>query len=246
MAFHFQPQADSSDEDDQVNLAAWQNGGSSTRRESPVIPPAPVASMMSGNVEEEDESDHLGDISAWQKPPASAGRNAADDAIDLTEEAADGQEDDEDNEEGAPSLQIQQDLNDKASDAASGVEGIPPSKNNGKRKPRQERENSGDFFVSPSFTSINSPALHTKTDIRGALQQRKLVPVLLRVALEDMDLDDENVLDFTGGHDVVRRVMQEFKGQEGDSLYTVEFKDLHVQEVCCLLFYFSILDPALA
>ena len=54
------------------------------------------------------------------------------------------------------------------------------------------------------------------------------------VALPQEELSDDDVLDFTTGDDVVRRVMKELRPRDGRVMYRVEFEDRHVEEVRCV------------
>jgi hypothetical protein len=205
MSFHFQPQADSSDEEEAVDIAAWKSG---------VPKPAPA------------------------QPPSSPTA-----AIEIMDELAN----EIDNEDGGEMASFQGDLNGDSSENADKKDGQVP-------------------FISSGFTFVNKPApvqapislldsedeqpspgqmkLPTRTrrgTSKPATTQKKgsrvLVPVIPRIELDSSEADE--IIDFTAGNDVVRRVLKERKGRDGDIVYKVEFEDRHVEEVSLFWFYDS-------
>lgn len=114
-------------------------------------------------------------------------------------------------------------------------------------------------IVSSGFTSVNKPA-RTQVSIalpessedeqptptqlklpsrakRGAAkpvvtrknEARVLVPVIPSLDLDSSEADE--IIDFTAGNDVVRRVKKKIKKKRGVSIYQVEFEDRHIEEV---------------
>lgn len=209
MSFHFQPQADSSDEEAAVDISAWKSGGSRPAQASAPSPPEAALQIMdelAGQLGEEADGEEIG---TFQGDLNGAGQQAA-------------------NEE----------------ESEEEVEEVP--------------------FVSSGFTSISKPARATATIAlpdssedeeptptqvklpsrakRGAAKSvtahkdsraRVLVPVIPRVELDSSEADE--IIDFTAGNDVVRRVKKEIKKRRGVVVYQVEFEDRHVEEVSCYL-----------
>ena len=235
MAFHFQPQADSSDQE-QVDISAWQSRAKPMRK-SPALP-APVAPMTAHG--DEEDSDSI-EMPSFQTTAAANGAGATGFGAeeDVDEEAQE--------EDGVQILE-----GDIHQDEPDGVVAIKDSQTPAVESAREQstgrkstRQN--DVFVSPGFTSINQPiprtsdssddelsaptrevssrTRQTSRDSNGA-GARILVPILPRV-----DVDDGEILDFTKGGDIVRRVKKELK-RRGDLSYVVEFEDRHVEEVC--------------
>lgn len=202
MSFHFQPQADSSDEEEAVDISAWKSGAPKPVLAQPSSPPTAAIEIMD-ELANEIENGDSGDMASFQG--------------DL-------------NGDGAENA-------DKRDDA-EGEEQVP--------------------FISPGFTSVNKPApvqapisllesedeqpspgqmgLPTRTrraSLKPAATQKKgprvLVPVIPRIELDSSEADE--IIDFTIGNDVVRRVLKEREGRDGDIVYKVEFEDRHVEQV---------------
>ena len=222
MAFHFQPQADSSDEDEQVDLSSWQTGAKPPRRPSP---PAAAMAVMD-ELADEDDGEVEDPLAAFRS--GGQGTEPGDDDEDIEEE--DGTTD--------------QDGKIAIDDSAT-----PDITSSGKESKTRKRKGTTPF-VSPGFTSINNPAPNSppssEEDALDATElaprrgrsgtgrtpvkrKARLVPIIPRVQL---DSDEEaEIIDFTAGGDVVRRVKKESRGRGGDLLYKVEFEDRHVEEV---------------
>lgn len=220
MAFHFQPQADSSDEEEQVDLSSWQTGAKPQRGTSP---PAAAVAVMQELAGEEDVEDSNA-LSAFASGALATMSGAGDEA---------------DEEDGAIAIDD------------SATPDIASSTN----ESRTRNGKSTTPFVSPGFTSINKPAPASppsseeddratekiisqcrRTTSRGrpTKRQRVLVPIIPRV---ELDSDEEaEIIDFTTGGDVVRRVKKELRDRDGDLQYRVEFEDRRVEEVSCLPF----------
>ena len=233
MAFHFQPSADlSDDEDNQIDLSAWQTTTTATRKSPP--PAAAIAPTFNGNAEDEEEDDADAiDMSTWASPADGVVAGAVEDVdIDVEELVA------------AAPVTVEQ-----------GEDG-EEDKSSRKRKRRSQSE----VLLSSSFTSINKPipdptpeeeneedetpaptrTSRSPTRLRDTSGRRsgRLVPVVLL----DSEPEDDEIMDFTAGNDVARRVMKEVTVGKGDVRYRVEFEDRHVEEVC----YCSFLFPALS
>lgn len=206
MSFHFQPQADSSDEDNPIDLSAWKSG-------APKPAPKQAESVES--------------------PP--------EDALQVIDELADALNDEEHgDEDDIPTFTGDFDGTDET--------------------PAREDSEQVDQFVSTGFTSVNRPApkrsqepillpdssedeavspvqLPTrsrKSESRRPVAapqttERVLVPVVPRYELDSSRADE--IIDFTAGDDVVRRVKKEIQGKRGRVSYLVEFEDRHEEEV---------------
>ena len=230
MAFHFQPQPDSSD-DEQVDISTWQTGAKPGRR-SPALP-APVAPM--GGRERDDDEGEI-DFSTWQKPTTMTSARATGSG------AESAPVDDDDGEVQVVEGDVPDDVDD-VTDNSDVVELTDTRDRSTSRKRKRQAES----FVSTGFTSINNPARAVSAPSEDDLStpaeqvtsrtrrsnketngsgQRKLVPIIPQV-----EIDDDEILDFTAGGDVVRRVKKEIKNRDGDLLYTVEFEDRHVEQV---------------
>ncbi|KAH9825833.1 PHD/FYVE-zinc-finger like domain [Teratosphaeria destructans] len=58
-------------------------------------------------------------------------------------------------------------------------------------------------------------------------ERRALAPMVPRAAV----FEDEGVVDMTAGDDVVRRILEEREGDDGEMSYKVEFEDYHTEEI---------------
>lgn len=111
----------------------------------------------------------------------------------------------------------------------------------GSRKRKRGRPSK--LSLAPAFTSINKLASPTLSDVQssksataqdgapGLLQSAELgmlVPMVPRANLDDLS---DDVLDFTLGRHVVRKVKREITDSDGDIRYLVEFMDRHIEEV---------------
>ena len=214
MSFHFQPQADSSDEEEAVDISAWKSGAPKPAPAQPPSPPTAAIEIMdelANEINNEDGGDEMAQFHGDLKG----------DAEEAEEVKDDGEEENE----------------------------VP--------------------FISPGFTTVNKPApsqapislpdsedeqpspgqIKLPTRTRRAASKpvptqkkgpRVLVPVIPRIELDSSEADE--IIDFTAGRDVVRRVLKERKGRGRDIVYKVEFEDRHVEEVSLFWFYRS---PAL-
>jgi len=102
-----------------------------------------------------------------------------------------------------------------------------------------------------SFTSINQPTPQPSTSVSATVTNdqpmydatmmsdseeenddsalgagRSLVPVISHV-----EADDDEIQKFTTGDDVVRRVLKELEGEDGEMAYKVEFEDRSTEKV---------------
>lgn len=239
MAFHFQPQADSSD-DEQVDLSAWKAGSKSKAQNAPVA-------QLDGAADD-GENDAVG------MPRFSANGRSSPSARDVDVSVEEGEEEDVIEIPDVPGIPVEEEevvgassdveevgQDDQVSQPRAPLEHSPAPSESRKRKRQQAIET----FVSPSFTSINRRAAPPRTDseaetskpahsrtrrsARGAEAKSRLVPVLPRTVPDDLDSDVE---DFTHGRDIVRMVKKEITDRDGDVTYKVEFVDRHVEEVC--------------
>lgn len=223
MAFHFQPQADSSD-DEQVDLTAWQTGS----RSKP--PPAPVATMDGAAEEEDTDVIHV-----------SARTTNGDAAFANRSNREDGGEDEEEAIEIPDVPDLPEENGVAITDNDTDTErGATPREQSESRKCK--RQQPADAFISPSFTTINkraSPASSeeelsrlaerkNRRSTRSAGKKGRYVPVIPRVDLDELG---DVILDFTAGRNVVRMVKKEITSEDGDITYKVELVDRHVEEV---------------
>ena len=236
MAYHFQPQADSSD-DEQVDISAWQTGAE-PKRKTPH--PAPVGTTSDGGADAE-SSRAIG--SSTSKIGSGPGN-----AI----EVEDGDDTSEDEEEVEEEVVIDN-TQDRSRD--NGVERSQSRESTGSSSSVRKRKRELESFASTGFTPVNKPAAvnrpdssedeltlptppaqpfpirsrRTASSSKDQKQTGRLVPVIPRFELDDDDLDD--IVDYTKGGDVVRRVKKEFTGKDRFLTYKVEFEDRHVEEV---------------
>jgi hypothetical protein len=210
MSFHFQPEADSSDEEGQVDLAAWQ-GAAKPKPESPAqrAPEGP----FQGQTDEDNEED------------IANGTNAG--ALDDPEDADNPEEQaDEDEDAG-------EEADDNDSDAIE----IRDSRSASSKASNKRQSNVRQSNISTGFTSMNEPVEVSSRDSSEdelastpTLQtQRRIVPVIPRGEVDSNERAEFE--DFTTGGDVVRRVLKETNVHGREVLYKVEFEDLHVDEV---------------
>jgi len=211
MAFHYQPSADlSSDEEGgaAVNPAAWQSGAKRSTAPRPTQAPAPTASMVAGptiNFSEDDEDELAADpLAVFQSGPNRKRKRNA------TSTPA-----------GAPA---------PIARMGSGFTSI--NQPSGSRSVRF----ADDEVEMPDFDANNIPVGGSEDEAESAPQQpaqeqepeqRGLVPIVPRVSAEV-----EEVVDMTGGEDVVRRVLGEVEGRGAAMVYRVELGDYSIEEVC--------------
>jgi hypothetical protein len=209
MSFHFQPQADSSDEE-QVDISTWQGKADGSTQASER--PAPTAPMVVQDEGEEDDDDR----------PLFMNVDGAMDVGEAEEADDNDVEDAQDDQGGSP------DVEDNDSDVIEVQQAPRTAKTKGKRESQPSR--------SSGFTSVNAPiqvssASSSDDDdtVTKSSRTRQLVPVIPH---DEVDEDErEEYIDFTAGGDVVRRVLKEIKGRRRNILYKVEFQDYHVDEV---------------
>ncbi|KAK5164948.1 uncharacterized protein LTR77_009613 [Saxophila tyrrhenica] len=209
MSFHFEPQADSSDDEGQLDLSAWQGAA------KPAVQRPPVARMQAND---EDMGDQ--DIQVDEATYATASGALQEDS-DEQEDAADGNGDgDRSEEEASPVLEISS---------------VSESSDTRKRQRSGQQNGASSSFTAinqPVTLSSDSDSEggQQSTSISSSKGQRQLVPVISRRLPSDAgDLEDYE--DFTAGGEVVRRVMKELKNGQMDIAYRVEFEDLHVEEI---------------
>ena len=233
MAFNFQPQADSSDEGEPLDLAAWKTGAKAKTANAP-SPPQAALDVMQELADEDEEEDYTNALAAFTAgAKASTARVGQDGAMD--------EEDDE---------QIEADVVED-SDAVD----LTISGNGSQSRKRKRTTGKEDVFVSPSFTSVNDRAPMSPPGSEDELSTTKLtprrrrprpknsagrhtrpvIPIIPRIHL---DSDEEaEIEDFTAGGDVVRQVIKEAGKRGGKLYYLVEFEDRHVEEVSLVLVF---------
>lgn len=216
MSFHFQPQADSSDEEAAVDISAWKSGAAKPAQDRPPSPPTAALEIMdelAGQLGEEDDDDEEEEeIGTFQG-----------DLDGTAEPAANGDESEEEVEE-VPFV-------------SSGFTSV--------NKPARKQvaialpDSSEDEQPTPTQVKLPSRAKRgtakpNAAQNKAAATARVLVPVIPRLDLDSSEADE--IIDFTPGNDVVRRVKKEIKKKRGVSVYQVEFEDRHVEEVSLSVF----------
>jgi len=228
MSFHFQPAADSSDEDE-VDLSAWQGAATKKPKASPRPPPpapvAPTAPMYAPAGDEEDE-DNI-NISTFQQPQT-ARSSTGPEIVNL--------DDDEDDEPMGLSIDGGEDKS----------ESETPQIISDTRTPAR----SAAPRVSSGFTSINRPTRATSSrsqsaelfvrESRPKNKQKEKARVKLVPIVDKAEGDDDDVLDYTTGGDVVLLVKKELPSRRGKVRYMVEFEDFTVREVRFLFLYVAV------
>ena len=202
MSFHFQPQADSSDEEEAVDISAWKSGAvaATAAQEQAPSPPEAAIQVMDELASALNDPEEQDEIAPFQGD------------LDGAADVADSQEEDEDEEQEEPTFQ------------SSGFTSV--------NKPARIQaeislpESSDDEAVSPSQLKLPN---RTRQAAGPSQAARMLVPVIPRLELSSSEAED--IIDFTAGDDVVRRVKKEVNGRGGDVVYLVEFEDRHVEEV---------------
>lgn len=221
MAFHFQPQADSSD-DEQVDLTAWQTGAR---------PHATVAPRAAANDPAEEEHH------AYLQAPNSDAASPSNLESNLPDGEAVKDEDEVVSIPEIPDLPEQEVEEEQADDSNNVIAFSSNNDSASSRPPTTSREQSESRKrkrgrPSAGFTSINqraSPSPPASDKEGSAMSGRVLVPVIPRVEAEELDSDVE---DFTKGRNRVRLIKREVAGEYGEIGYVVEFKDLRLEEVC--------------
>lgn len=234
MAFHFQPQADSSD-DEQVDLTAWQSDARPKSRR------APIGGMDGAGDNEVEDAINISVFSQIRG-------TYDDDEI----AAEDGEEDEDEVIEipDVPDLVVEEeDGGEEKGVAVQEIESDTPCLDTSREQSESRKRKRGrpaNTFKSPSFTSINKRPSPPSTDEEStkATQQTTrrsgrsagkpditggYIPLLPRVDLDELE---DDIQDFTAGRHVVRMVKKEMAGRDGDIAYKVEFVDRHVEEVC--------------
>ena len=218
MSFHFQPQADSSDEGEAVDISAWTSGAPKPARTQPPSPPTAAIEIMDEfaeaiNNEDEDEAD----TAVFQGDLNDGAEQSEDDQVD-------GEEEQEEEEQDGI--------------VVSGFN--PVNKAIRTQAPISLPEFSEDELSTPEKQKqkLQLPTRTRRANSRPSRTQSKvarvLVPVIPRLELDSSEA--EEIIDFTAGSDVVRRVKKEVNGRDGDIVYQVEFEDRHVEEVSTLSF----------
>ena len=219
MSFHFQPQADSSEDEEQVDLATWQTGAAQ-KQKSPIN----AAAVDVGEEEADEEDKDEEQLSAFMDPASNDDVQAADSGANEEEDA---DEDEEEPQVGEDFLVL--------SDNDEVIELDSPR--DASAKPGRKRQSLP--FVSPGFTSINAPVQISSGEDESESQDEEIevsrngrkvvVPIVPRIQLDSEE--EEEIEDFTKGGDVVRKVLKETKEGRRGVKYTVEFGDWHVEAV---------------
>ncbi len=213
MAFHFQPQGHSSDEE-AVDLTSWKAG---TKKSSP---PIPFATINGAASEDEDElvipeslEVDAGVLSGEQLEGDGGGERGDDDedeVVIISDARARSKElDDVEDSVVTPELSVTDEPDDEP--------------------------------FGPSFTAVNRSKPQSRSepvDESSTVEQlerngRILVPIITPASLEELN---DDILDFTTGSDVVRKVNGETKSRSGSYWYQVEFQDRHVEEVSNVIY----------
>ncbi|KAK3698879.1 hypothetical protein LTR37_016756 [Vermiconidia calcicola] len=219
MSFHFQPQADSSEDEEQVDLATWQTGAAQ-KQKSPIN----AAAVDVGEEEADEEDKDEEQLSAFMDPASNDDVQAADSGANEEEDA---DEDEEEPQVGEDFLVL--------SDNDEVIELDSPR--DASAKPGRKRQSLP--FVSPGFTSINAPVQISSGEDESESQDEEIevsrngrkvvVPIVPRIQLDSEE--EEEIEDFTKGGDVVRKVLKETKEGRRGVKYTVEFGDWHVEAI---------------
>ena len=204
MSFHFQPQADSSDEEEAVDISAWKSGASKPVQEQPTSPPKAALEMMdelANEIGDDGDGDEIGTFQG--------------DLNGDVPEAAEGQE---------PEAK-----EDQVSFVSSGFTSV--NKPAPTQAPVTLPESSEDEQPTPSRLELPTRTRRaaSKPAVAEKSTARVLVPVIPRLDLDSSEADE--IIDYTAGNDVVRRVKKELKPRRGDNIYVVEFEDRHVEQV---------------
>ncbi len=211
MSYHFQRQADSSDdEQEQVDISAWQ-GAASGKPKSPAKR-APVVPMMGGTEQEADQA-----IADFMH--ATNGTNGG---------AVDALEDEEESVQLDNDLEVAHNAKDNDSDGIGVVQvrTVSPKPTRGGRPRRANR--------TVGFTPINKQVSSTaRGDSEDASifkpTQRKVIPVIPRLEVDANERVEFE--DYTAGGDTVRRIIRQLKRRDGAAIYRVEFEDWHAEDV---------------
>lgn len=209
MAFHFEPRADSSDEED-IDLAAWQSWAKSNVK--PSRQPVPVAAMRKS----ENGATNAVLRSAEQAPGPPASLREEIDAIEPGIDNA--------NVLNGSNQQEEVELTAAADDSAA-------SKRRSGGGQKRKRKSPG--VPSPGFTAVNKPApAPARSSQQGpALNDPGDGSGVVVIPSTYRDSHD-GILDFTKGRDIVRKILGELYDEDGRVLYEVEFEDRHVEKVC--------------
>ena len=212
MSFHFQPQADSSDGEEAVDISVWKSGASKPAHAQPPSPPAAAIEIMDELADEINNEEGGDQIGPFQ---GELDGDAEEDA-DKKDEKHESEEDEEDEEQEAVPF------------VSSGFTSV--NKPAPLQAPISLLESDDE---QPSPGQIRLPSRTRRPASKPAATEKQaarvLVPVIPRIELNSSEADE--IIDFTGGHDVVRRVLKERKGIDRDVVYKVEFEDRHVEEV---------------
>lgn len=127
----------------------------------------------------------------------------------------------------------------------------------GQKRKRATHASPSPTLASGGFTSINQSAAGPSQSgaiaespiefpdialgVDGAQDEEETVKTRLVPVLPRVDIDEEEVVDFTAGNDVVRRVLAELESDDGALIYKVELGDWSIEEVCsatllCMIF----------
>ena len=209
MSFHFQPQADSSDEENAVDISAWKSSAPKPTQRQPPSPPTAALEIMDEIAEAINNEDEEEDADAVSQGDLNGG------AEDVEDEQVDGEEEEEQEAITVPAF-------------------TPVNKGTRSQAPISLPESSDDEVDSklelPTRTRRSTSRRATS---RPLITQTKaaqvLVPVIPRLELDSSEADE--IIDFTAGSDVVRRIKKEVQERDGDVVYQVEFEDRHVEKV---------------
>ena len=205
MSFHFQPQADSSDEEEAVDISAWKSGKPKPARQQPTSPPKAALEIMDELANEIGTDDNGNEIGTLQG--------------DLNGDVSEAAEESEPAEEEGDQVLI----------VSSGFTSV--NKSAPTQAPITLPDSSEDERPTPNRLEL--PTRTRRTTSKPAAAEKKaarvLVPVIPRLELDSSEADE--IIDYTAGNDIVRRVKKELDRRRGDNVYVVEFEDRHVEQV---------------
>jgi hypothetical protein len=201
MSFHFEPQPDS-DEEEAVDISAWKSGASKPTQQQPVSPSKAALKITNKLANKFGNEDNENELGTFR-----SGLNG-----DVPEEPEAGQKEE-----------------DQVPVVSSGFASV--NKSALTQAPITLPESSEDERPTPSRLEL--PTRTRRTVLKSAVAEKKaarvLVPVIPRLDLDSSEADE--IIDYTAGHDVVKRVKKELKRRHGDNAYVVEFEDRHVEQV---------------
>jgi hypothetical protein len=218
MSFHFQPQADSSDEEETVDISTWKSSAPKPANRLSPSPPTAAIEVMNELAEAiKNEDDEEDESAIFQGDLINRAEPSEDDKIDGEEEE----------EQDAIVVSAFNPVN-KATRTQAPIS-LPESNEDELGTPEKQKQKQKLQLPTRTRRAKSRPS-RTPKEI-----PRVLVPVIPRLELDSSEA--EEILDFTVGSDVVRRVKKELQGRDGDIVYQVEFEDRHAEEVRKLSFF---------